>query len=105
MNGGIDELAKRLEPAAPRLRALRKLGIVLASLSLAWGGASIAWAEWTPPESSVTPPAVVTLDIFENPEGRISYPRNGYDPLAALVVGWDGALYGSTTGSAAICLP
>jgi uncharacterized repeat protein (TIGR03803 family) len=92
MNGGFDELAERLEPAAPQLRALRKFVIVLSSLPLAWGGANIAWADWTPPESSVTPPAVVTLDAFA------AWDVKGVYPEAALVLGPDGALYGSTLG-------
>src|SRR5439155_5260861 len=46
---------------------------------------------WVPPESSVTPPAVVTLDVFARPDWNGAYPQ------AAMVVGPDGALYGSTS--------
>jgi uncharacterized repeat protein (TIGR03803 family) len=68
---------------------LRKCGI-LAGVTLACAGDITAWADWTPPESSVTPPAVVTLDAFA------PVHANGAYPVAALVVGPDGALYGST---------
>ncbi len=52
-----------------------------------------ARADWTPPESSVTPPAVLTLDAFTAADG---YPAYAYGPFAPLVTGPDGALYGST---------
>src|SRR5438093_142635 len=59
-------------------------------LALVCAATSIVRADWTPPESSVTPPAVVTVDVFS------SQDFNGAFPSAALVVGPDGALYGST---------
>jgi uncharacterized repeat protein (TIGR03803 family) len=89
MNKNFDELAKGLKQSGI-WRALRKFGIGLAGVALVCGGGSIAWADWSPPESSVTPPAVVTLDTFA------ALDANGAIPLAALVVGPDGALYGST---------
>ena len=82
-------LAKEREQAALWRQGLRKLGIRLVGVALVCGGGISAWADWTPPESSVTPPAVVTLDAF-------AAPGAGSGPSAALVVGADGALYGST---------
>ena len=63
-----------------------------ASLALlAFGGVTPARAGWTPPESSVTPPAVLTLDAFAVAQW------DGYYPAMPLVTGPDGALYGSTS--------
>jgi uncharacterized repeat protein (TIGR03803 family) len=73
------------------MKALRKFGIGLVGVVLACAWGITARADWTPPESSVTPPAVVTLDAFAG-----SGSTNGAYPEAALVVGPDGALYGST---------
>jgi uncharacterized repeat protein (TIGR03803 family) len=84
------ELAKGPTQSTTWRRALKKLAGGLAGLALACGAPSIVWADWTPPESSVTPPAVVTLDAFAAP-----YWSSGANPSAALVVGPDGALYGS----------
>ncbi len=47
-------------------------------------------ADWTPPESSVTPPSVLTVKAFA------AQDLTGKYPFAPLVVGADGALYGST---------
>ena len=89
MSKEFDELAKRFEQSVIWRHALRKFGIGLTGVALVCGGVSIARADWTPPESSVTPPAVVTLDSFATSE-------NGKQPSAPLVVGPDGVLYGVT---------
>src|SRR5436190_1488520 len=70
------------------MKTNRTFGIGLAGVALVYAGN--AMADWTPPESSVTPPAVVTLDVFASSD------VNGKAPVAALVLGADGALYGST---------
>jgi uncharacterized repeat protein (TIGR03803 family) len=90
MKKSFDQLGTGLKQAAMWRRALRNIGVGLAGMALACAGGITACAEWTPPESSVTPPAVVTLDAFAAPDA------NGAEPSAALVVGPDGALYGST---------
>src|SRR5262245_39756658 len=66
------------------------------AFAVALAGGIRAWADWTPPESSVTPPAVVTLDAFA------ARDANGGAPPSALVAGPDGALYGSTPTGGAI---
>jgi uncharacterized repeat protein (TIGR03803 family) len=86
MSDRFDEPAKGFGQAAKWRRAFARIGI-----GLACAGRITAWADWTPPESSVTPPAVVTLDAFA------SVNVNGDRPMAALVLGPDGALYGSTS--------
>jgi uncharacterized repeat protein (TIGR03803 family) len=90
MRNNCDELGKRVTRSAAWRQALRKYGVGLAGVALVCGRATTAWADWTPPESSVTPPAVLTLDAFAAADW------NGANPSAALVVGPDGALYGST---------
>jgi uncharacterized repeat protein (TIGR03803 family) len=75
---------KTMEIRMKRLN-LMSLGFVI-TFGLAGG---IARAGWTPPASSVTPPAVVTVHPFAAPDG------NGTSPNGPLVVGPDGALYGS----------
>jgi uncharacterized repeat protein (TIGR03803 family) len=96
VNDQLDEQAKDLTQSTTRRRALKKFGVGLASLTLACGEATIAWAAgWSPPQSGVTPPAVLTLDAFAAPG------FNGANPVAALVVGPDGALYGSTQNGGA----
>jgi uncharacterized repeat protein (TIGR03803 family) len=90
MKKNFNELAEGWEQAATWRRGMRKLGIGLVSVALVCGRGISAWADWTPPESSVTPPAVVTLDAFEAADVNGSYPSTG------LVLGPDGALYGST---------
>jgi uncharacterized repeat protein (TIGR03803 family) len=85
MNKNFDELARGLTQSTTQRRILKKCGVGLVGVLLACGEATIGWADWTPPESNVTPPAVLTLDTFPAPEV--------YQPL---VVGPDGALYGST---------
>jgi uncharacterized repeat protein (TIGR03803 family) len=92
MDKNFEEFAKGWEPAATWRRGLRKFGIGLAGVALVCGRIT-AWGDWTPPESSVTPPAVLTLDAFATPDAS-----NGVEPFAALVVGPDGALYGPTVG-------
>jgi uncharacterized repeat protein (TIGR03803 family) len=94
MNHRFDELAKELDRSTTWGKVLRKTGFELTCVVLACGG-TIAWADWTPPESGVTPPAVVTLDAFATPGA------NGANPSAALVAGLDGALYGSTPNGGA----
>src|SRR5262245_53721578 len=79
--------------ALPRGRArrvLRNLAISLCCLFQVSPGAQGATVGWTPPEASVTPPAVLTLDVFSGPDW------NGAHPNARLVKGPDGAMYGST---------
>jgi uncharacterized repeat protein (TIGR03803 family) len=95
MKKNLDERAKGLDRDTARRHALREFRIGLAGVALVCGGAKIAWADWTPPESSVTPPAVLTLDAFAVPT------VNGTNPCAPLVVGPDGALYGLTQGGGA----
>jgi uncharacterized repeat protein (TIGR03803 family) len=96
MSKNFDELTKGLSASTRKRQTLQKFGTRLAvgALTSAWGIA--ARADWTPPESSVTPPAVVTLDAFVAPGA------NGAYPSTALVVGADGALYGSTQNGGAI---
>jgi uncharacterized repeat protein (TIGR03803 family) len=86
----FDLLAGGWKQAASWRQLLRKLGSGLVGVALVCGGGISAWADWTPPESSVTPPAVVTLDAFAATD------LNGAGPRARLVEGPDGALYGST---------
>jgi uncharacterized repeat protein (TIGR03803 family) len=90
MNRNVDESAIGLREAITRRRASRKFGAGLACFALALAGGNRSWADWTPPESSVTPPAVVTLDAFAAPDA------NGGGTPSTLVLGSDGALYGST---------
>jgi uncharacterized repeat protein (TIGR03803 family) len=71
-------------------RRSKIFGVEMASVVLVCAGGIAVRAGWTPPESSVTPPAVLTLDAFATPA------LNGRAPVAPLVVGPDGALYGST---------
>jgi len=53
------------------------------------------WADWTPPEASVSPPAVLTVNTFAPQD------LSGAMPESALVAGPDGALYGSTLSGGA----
>jgi uncharacterized repeat protein (TIGR03803 family) len=89
MRKKCEELGKGVTRSATWQQALRRFGIGLAGVALVCGRATIAWADWTPPESGVTPPAVLTLDVFAAPDWTGAYPD------AALVLGPDGALYGS----------
>jgi uncharacterized repeat protein (TIGR03803 family) len=69
--------------------------IAVLCLVLLRTAATTGRADWIPPESSVTAPAVITVDVFAAPD------LNGSYPSAPLVVGFDGALYGSTLSGGA----
>jgi uncharacterized repeat protein (TIGR03803 family) len=100
VNRNFDEPAKGLEEATTRRRELRKLRIAFVGVALACAAGITARADWTPPESSVTPPAVVTLDAFAAPDVNGASPFSA--PISALVAAPDGALYGSTPTGGAI---
>jgi uncharacterized repeat protein (TIGR03803 family) len=93
MKKNFEEPAKRLVQCAKRRRPLRKFVIGLAGVALVCGGGIAAWADWTPPESSVTPPAVLTLNAFTG--------TNGAGPSGQLVMAPDGQLYGLTLSGGA----
>lgn len=72
-------LKRLLSALLPTLILIGQTGVVMRTM-----------ASWNPPEGSVPLPAVLTAEEF----GTLD--ANGSIPLSAMVVGPDGALYGST---------